>query len=160
MAREAHYHSCILCRRPLATLFFFSRFFISGSRPSLPNRSALHASCRGTNEHYFSASCMRSQAVNPSVRLYFSSSCRKHKNSAVARRGSILLHICGLCSQLITRYDKRTGLIPGQTILPTQANSSQVTKSKFVSAGGQTIPSSRVNLQGTIQFSEYDRVVT
>ena len=49
---------------------------------------------------------------------------------------------------------------PGQTVFPTQANSSQVTTSKLASEGGQTIPTSRVSLQETIQLSEYDRVVT
>ena len=47
---------------------------------------------------------------------------------------------------------------PGQTVLPTQANSSQVTKSKLASAGGQTIPPSRASLQETIQLSECDTI--
>ena len=36
---------------------------------------------------------------------------------------------------------------PGQTILPTDANSSQVINSKLASAGGQAIPPSRASLQ-------------
>ena len=39
-------------------------------------------------------------------------------------------------------------------------NTSQVTKSKLASAGGQTIPPSRARLQETIQLSEYDRLAT
>ena len=37
----------------------------------------------------------------------------------------------------------------GQRVLPTPANSSQVTKSKLASVGGQTIPPSRASLQET-----------
>ena len=51
-----------------------------------------------------------------------------------------------------------SSLSPGQTVLPTQANSSQVTKSKLASAGGQTVPPSQTSLQETIQLNEYDRV--
>ena len=52
-------------------------------------------------------------------------------------------------------------LSPGQTVLQsTQANSSQVAKLKLASAGGQTVPPSRANLQESIQLPEYDRVVT
>ena len=38
-------------------------------------------------------------------------------------------------------------LSPGQTVLPTQANSSQVTKSKLASVGRQTVPPSWVSSQ-------------
>ena len=51
-------------------------------------------------------------------------------------------------------------LNPGQTVLPTQANSSQVTKSNHASAGGQTIPPSRTSLQETVQLAKYYRVIT
>ena len=40
-----------------------------------------------------------------------------------------------------------TPLSPGQTVLPTQANSSQVTKSKLASASGRTVPPSRASSQ-------------
>ena len=47
-------------------------------------------------------------------------------------------HSCALQTS-----DNRSQLLsPGQTILPTQANSSQVTKSNLASAGGKTIPPS------------------
>ena len=50
-----------------------------------------------------------------------------------------------VCDALIVSVSP---LRPGQTVLrPTQANSSQVTKPKLVSAGGQTIPSSRASSQ-------------
>ena len=51
-------------------------------------------------------------------------------------------------------------LSPGQTVLPTRANSGQVTKSKLASAGGQTIPPSRASSPEAIQLSEYDGIVT
>ena len=41
----------------------------------------------------------------------------------------------------------RQALSPGQRVLPTQAKSSQVTKSKLASAGGQTVLGSRVRSQ-------------
>ena len=56
---------------------------------------------------------------------------------------------------LLERMLPRRVLSPGQTELPTRA---KVTKSKPASAGGQTVPPSRVSLQETFQLSEYDRV--
>ena len=52
------------------------------------------------------------------------------------------------CSEsVIIRSGVNGALTPGQTVLPTQAHSTQVTKSELASADGQTVPPSRARSQ-------------